>query len=492
MIVRLSLLVATGCLIADTSALAQSVAPVVVDAAQESQAPTRPAAASLRPDERRANNPVTVQFLGRPVELGVSYETSLEQRRDFDLDATRQRDRDVLDHELKLDARMRVNDSLMLFAQVVGLADRRKSRRDGSAQTTRAVERGQFWLLAERLGGHPLAVQAGRLPLIERRSWWWDDDLDAVRLLYTPGPWRVETGLARELAGVSSATRGVDPERKGVTRWFGQSTLRWAPRHALEAFWLMANDASGAPAPGTLFVDGREDANDARLRWIGARASGEVRWASNHRWTYRADAALLRGREARTAFDTTPDDLLSAGNTSTRRVRGHAWDVGTQWVLPGDLRPTFSLGVAQGSGGERSATQDHNFRQTGLQENKGRVAGVKRVRYYGALLDPELSNLRIVSAGAGVRLLQNSSIELLAHQYRQRQASTRLAGSRLSEDPLGVNPKIGHEVDLYVAVREWRNVELTLSLSSFRPGAAFATNRRQAAHAVELGVALNF
>ena len=482
---RLTLLAALCCCAG--AAIAQGAPPAVE--AQEA-APQGPA--SLRPDERRAEKPFTVELFGRPLAFGLSYETSAERRANFDLDATRQRDRDVFDHELKLDARLRASDTLSLFVQAVGLADRRKFKRDGSVATTQSWERGQTWLLAERLGGQPLSLQVGRVALIERRSWWWDDDLDALRLLYTPGHWRVETGLAREVAKVSSAARSIDPEAKGLTRWFGNASLRWAPRHTVEAFWLLANDRSGAPAPGSLFADGREDAADASLRWLGARASGEVRFASNHRWTYRADAALLRGRESRTAFSTTPAGLLSAGSTSTRRVRGNAFDLGTQWVLPGALRPTFSLGLANGSGGERSATLDRNFRQTGLQENKGRIAGVKRVRYYGPLLDPELSNLRIASAGFGLRFLENSSAELLLHRYRQRQASTTLAGSRLSQDPTGLNRDIGREIDLFIAMREWRHVELTLTLSRFRPGAAFAADRRDAAHSVELGAALNF
>jgi alginate production protein len=481
---RLALLLAACCA---GPALAQGTPPTAE--AQEA-APQGPA--SVRPDERRAEKPFTVELFGRPVELGLSYETSFERRRNFDLNATSQRDRDVLDHELKLDARLRASESLSLFVQAVGLADRRKFKSDGSVTTTHSWERGQAWLLAERIGGQPLSLQVGRVALIERRSWWWDDDLDALRLLYTPGNWRVETGLAREVARVSSAARGIDPAAKGLTRWFGNASLRWAPRHTVEAFWLLANDRSGAPAPGALFTEGREDEADGRLRWLGLRASGEQRFESKHRWTYRADAALLRGRESRTAFSSTPEGLLSAGSTSSRRVRGHAFDLGTQWVLPGDARPTFSLGLAKGSGGERSATQDRNFRQTGLQENKGRIAGVKRLRYYGALLDPELSNLRIASAGFGLRFLENSSAELLWHRYRQNQASTTLVGSRLSEDPAGLNRDIGREIDLFFAVREWRHVELTLLLSRFRPGTAFAADRRDTAHSIELGAALNF
>ena len=163
-----------------------------------------------------------------------------------------------------------------------------------------------------------------------------------------------------------------------------------------------------------------------------------------------------------------------------------------EWVLPGAARPTFSLGLANGSGGASDDTRDNNFRQTGLQENKGRVAGVKRLRFYGELLDPDLANLRIESAGFGLRFLANSSVELLWHRYRQHQASTRIAGSRLSQGPTGLSPDIGREIDLFIAMREWRHFELTLTVTRFMPGAAFAANRRDAANGVELGAALNF
>lgn len=452
--------------------------------------PSRPQA--RRPDERRPDQPTTVNLFGRPIELGLSYELAAERRHDFDLDATRQNDRIELEHELKLDARLRASDSVTLFAQVKGLADRRKDLRDGNVRNRRSLQREQAWALIEGVAGLPLSLQAGRIALIERRSWWWDDDVDALRLNLSTGNWRLETGLARELARVSSAARGIDPTEKGLTRWFGNGGYRWAPQHSLEAFWLVANDSSGAPAPGTLFAEDTEDPSDARLRWFGLRASGELRHESGHRFSYRADAASLRGRETRTRFTENTDGRLSAGSSTARRVRGHAWDLGAQWRLPGGTRPTFSIGLASGSGGADSDTVDGSFRQTGLQENKGRVAGVKRLRYYGELLDPELSNVRIGTLGFGLRFLSNSSAELLLHRYRQQVASTRLAGSRLSEDPGGTNRDIGREIDLFVAIRQWRHVELTLTLSRFRPGAAFAADRRDPAHSIELGVVFNF
>jgi alginate production protein len=474
-----------------TAAVPAPAAAPASAAAQEADG-AAPRALARRPDERRSDDPLTVNLFGRPTELGVSYEISAERRGNFDLNGGEQRDRDVLDHELKLDARMRLGERFTLFAQMVGLADQRKDRGDSSVQRTHALERGQMWLLADEVAGLPLAVQLGRVALIDRRSWWWDDDLDALRVIVDQRDWRLETGLAREVARVSSSASGIDPVSRGVTRWFGNGAWRWAERHSAEVFWLLANDSSGAPAPGRLFEPDTEDASDAHLRWLGLRTSGEVRFESKHRFLYRADLALLRGRETATPFDETDAGPLRAGTSSTRRVRASAWDIGAQWRLPGDARPTFSIGLANGSGGSADGTVDHNFRQTGLQENKGRVGGVKRWRYYGELLDPELSNLRIASVGFGLRMLNNSSAEVLLHRYRQRVASPVLAGARLSEDPQGTNRDIGQEVDLLFAMREWRHVELTLKLSRFKPGAAFAADKRDAAHAVELGATFTF
>jgi alginate production protein len=485
MISRLFLLLTFGCWI--ISAQAQTVAPVVTPASDGNTSSSPPA---YRPDERRPEKPYTVNLFDQPIELGMGYEVNQDWRRNFDLNSTSERGRNVLDHELKLNARMHSSDSVTFFAQLKALADRRKELRDGSVRNQQSLERGQTWMLMNNVAGLPLSVQIGRIALIERRSWWWDDDLDAVRLNFSAGKWRLETGLAQEMLRKSSAESSIDPKAKDVTRWFGNGSYRWAPRHSVEAFWLINNDSSGAPASGALFAPDTEDASDANLRWLGLRANGEARYASGHRLGYRADTAWLSGRETRTRFNETPNGQLSADTSIERNVSGHAWDIGAYWRLPDLL--TFSLGLANGSGGSSNDSADNNFRQTGLQENKSRVTGVKRLRYYGELLDPQLANLRIATIGVGMRFFDNSSVELLQHRYRQQVASTQLAGSRLSEDPEGTNRDIGREIDLFFAMREWRHAEVTLLFARFRPGAAFAANRRDFAHAIELGAAFNF
>lgn len=464
------------------------------------QTPTAETAANGSPaprdgqrfDDRRPEQPTTVQVFGQPVELGGSWEFSAEQRRNFDLDRSSARDRHVQEHEIKLEARTAPSPDSEVFVQAVGLIDK---GRTGTAEPVKekSLERGQTWVRFDRLGGTPFALQAGRVPLIDRRAWWWDDDLDAVRIVGQGQGWRLDTGLAQEVMRVSSKERGIAPGQRGVRRWFGQASWRPARRHAVELFWLNQRDTSSRPALGSVAVD--EDAldtSDLSARWVGLRASGEFRPDLGPRLAYWADVARLRGRESLTDYSELADGSFLAGATGSRTIRGHALDVGAVLAFPVPLRPSIGAAFARGSGGERSAALDANFRQTGLQENKARIGGVKRLRRYGELLQPELSNLEVRTLAAGIRLFDNSSLELIAHRYRQQVASSVLAGSRLSADPTGDSTDIGREIDLFLAVREWKHLELTLRWSRFVPGAAFAEGERDPAHGIEIGAALNF
>jgi alginate production protein len=447
-------------------------------------AQTAPAPEPSGRDERRPEQSLAVDLFGQPVALGGSWEYTDERRRNFDLDDTSARDRRAREHELKLEARTRFGANTHAFAQIVGLHETRRTQGSSGKQVTHSVERGQMWLQQDRIGGTPWSLQAGRVELLDRRAWWWDEDLDAVRARYDAGTWRLDSGIARELLRKSSANNGVLPAARGVTRFFGQATWPWAKRHALDAFWLVQNDGSSRPAAGAVFRDeDATDPSDLAARWVGLRASGEWRVEDGPRLAYWADTAFLSGREQVTAFDEQPDDSLVAAGTQRRRVRGNAFDIGATGSLALPLRPSLTVGYARGSSG---------FRQTGLQENKTRFGGVKRWQRYGELVQPELANLSVASLGAGVRVLENSSIELMAHRLRQVRASERLAGSRLSADPQGSSRNVGREVNLLIAVRESKRIEFTFKASHFKPGAAFAPAERQSARAVEFGVAVNF
>ena len=106
----------------------------------------------------------------------------------------------------------------------------------------------------------------------------------------------------------------------------------------------------------------------------------------------------------------------------------------------------------------------------GIQENEAGFGGVQRFAHYGVLLDPELSNLSIPTAGAGLSLLSSSSLDLVYHRYRLVEPAPFLRDARLEVALGGERRDLGHGVDLVLAIEEWERLEFELILSAFRAG----------------------
>jgi hypothetical protein len=173
-----------------------------------------------RVDDRRPSQPYRLWLGATPVDLTGSWEYSDEARRNFDLDTRRARNRRVREHEIKLEARAGLGPDLSAFVQAVALRETRTTQGTPGRQRTHEWQRGEMWLQWDRIGGKPWSLQVGRVPLLERRSLWWDDDLDALRVRYGAGAWRLDTGLGRPwracrrpIASPSSAVCGASGGR---------------------------------------------------------------------------------------------------------------------------------------------------------------------------------------------------------------------------------------------------------------------------------------
>jgi hypothetical protein len=461
----------------------------------ESEPAPRRAGAGLarRPDERRPDVGYRVELFGQTVRFGGEYEIAHQTRQNFDLDRDRARDRARLDQELQLEATFSPARDTTVFLQIEGVSEIDTWRESSDETSFGALRRGQTWVFVAEPGGLPLDLQVGRIGLIEARSWWWDQDIDAARIFLGDTSWLVETGIGERLMPVSTEERGIAAQAEALTRWFGRAAWMWRKRHNLEFFWLLARDHSGRPAAGRILHERRADESDADLDWFGMRAIGEERTDGGHRFGYWLDLARVHGTERLTDFSDVDSKRVIVDGHERQRVSGSAWDVGARWSLPGRARPTVWLGWASGSGdGNPDDGVDHAFRQTGLQANKGRFGGVKRIRYYGELFRPELSNLGIGSLGVSMRFLENSSVDLVLHDYRQRHASNRLPESRLDRNPTGNSRDLGRELDLFLAFRESDHLEFTTRLAAFRAGSAFATKSGEMAYDLELGMTINF
>jgi alginate production protein len=172
---------------------------------------------------------------------------------------------------------------------------------------------------------------------------------------------------------------------------------------------------------------------------------------------------------------------------SRQKLSGYAYDAGATYRLPDvALRPNVTLGVAFGSGDSNANdTTNHAFRQTGLQSNESRYAGVSKFKTYGEVLDPELSNLRIYTAGFGFQPARGITADVVFHRYRLHRlgVSEDIRNSPITaqlNQIAGLESKdVGKELDVVFGFRQLfgiRRLGLDLRMGVLFPGKAFLRN----------------
>lgn len=291
------------------------------------------------------------------------------------------------------------------------------------------------------------ALKAGRQEYKDEREWLYDEELDAIRLFYRSG----KLGWDLSISGDQLFERDLtdNDERKDIYNMF------------LTAEYLVDKDSKYVTY---LFVRNNHEEGE-RLRWLGFRAIGEIDQGSQ----YWLESAYLTGKSRISTFGRQ------------RKIEAYGFDLGGTLVSDSKLKPSISLGWAFGSGDNDSDSgRDRYFRQTGLQDNNGNLNSFTRFKYYGEVIEPELSNLSIFTAGIGFHPYTKTSINLVYHDYRQHEKSKKLRDSNLELEPLGVNRDIGKEVDLIVGFRGIEDLYLEFVYGRFRPGAAFGVGLEKA------------
>ncbi|MFT5051014.1 MAG: alginate production protein [Chlamydiales bacterium] len=274
-----------------------------------------------------------------------------------------------------------------------------------------------------------LDLQVGRQDFDEDREWLYDQILDAVRVHYTREFWQMELSASTTLADGS-------PRNEGTDNLLGYVSNRDEDRH-LAAYVLDRRDS--------------RTGRDYPIHF-GMRAIGE--WIPDH--------------------DIWFEGSVLQGYTDDTDLRGYGLDFGTTWSPDFLGRAYMNVGYAFGSGdATRGSGRDRNFRQTGLQDNTDKLGGVTSLKYYGELLDPELSNMGILTLGIGTRIGKRNSLDLLYHSYRQDEAASFLLDTDIDRRPTGLDPDLGWELDLVFGSRTHKMLDVEFVLAAFEPGAAF-------------------
>ena len=422
-----------------------------------------------REDKRRPLVPWSTQLAGRPLTVSGEYEVSLESQRQRGSGDDRNRHNpQFMKQSAEAEAFYSFGPSLSAFAQLRVATQRDLSNDTSATNSYRLAERGEMWLNSQHIGGSEFNLEVGRLHFEDDRRWWWDDDLDAIRLSFERPTFNMALALAREL-GRSSTERNSNGSNDHIGRLIGEITWDFWPNHDLTLFLMHHRDPSSP-----VLNDVRKEAFGANLNWIGARSMGAFRLGHASILGYWLDAAWLRGSERNVRDEDVTPARGDTGTSLQRKVRGSAVDVGINWALPLPQEPRFFGGYAIGSGGGSSrAGVDRTFRQSGIQANESGFGGVRRYPHYGLFLQPELSNLKITTVGAGISILKSSSLDIVYHRYAQASAAPSLRGAKLETTPSGASREVGAEFDLVMAIEEWKKLELELGAAAFRAGRAF-------------------
>jgi len=291
--------------------------------------------------------------------------------------------------------------------------------------------------------GGRASLIVGRQKFTEERRWYYDNkNLDAARLVFDSYPFSVEASISRDLFDESLHLRDQNLVNQMVHGRY--EVLR---NLALEAYFIRRIDQTNLHDSPVI----------SALRGIGDIGRHFSFWLD-----------LAREGGTRGRVDTT------TGTIQIRHIRAWALDTAVTFRPRILLDPTFTAGYAIGSGDEPAHTgADGTFRQSGLQRNRDSLHGVVSFRYYGEVINPELSNLRILTLGEGIRPSRVLSIDVVFHDYRQDVPARRLENTDIDARPSGLSPHIGHEVDLIVGYEPRKELELRLTAGRFFPGSAF-------------------
>ncbi|MDH5426900.1 MAG: alginate export family protein [Nitrospirota bacterium] len=395
----------------------------------------------------------------------------------FNLTKLREQDRFRWTPELNLNFILTFPKGFYLFTEL-GIQDELTFQEHVKPLNQLDVQIKEFFLQAPLPLSHPSAIRLGRQQFFEPRRWYLNDELDGFRFFYDPAPWHFSGSISTPILDQENRYRYFD----NIFQHHQQLDLLFESTYGLGS--VKQKTFLGS------YVLLRRDSSplDDNPIWFGLRSYGRPKLkfdvSGSELWK-----ALFKPR-----LNYWIDFSLVRGTQRNQSIRGHAIDVGTTYIARKLLfEPYLTFGFAYGSGDTNPSNgSDTNFRQTGFQSNTGKFGGVVNFDYYGVLLDPELSNLHIYTAGFGFRPFPRTSVDFVYHYYRQNRHSEDLRDLDIRADPTGINKDLGKEFDVIVGFLAIQNMRFRLRTGYFIPGKAFDREENDPAFEGRLDLQFSF
>jgi alginate production protein len=301
----------------------------------------------------------------------------------------------------------------------------------------------QLWVKYKPFGWLDLTL--GRRNFEDDRHWLYDTSLDVVVARFRQGDFNAEFSYGRKDAKNLDVLKPVTETR--TDNYMAYLEYRGIEDVKIAGYSIKRDDRQGREGKPVL---------------IGLRAYG----MPTDRLNFWGELAILRGKDE-----------------SKHQFSAHAIDAGATYRFPDlPLHPGITLGYASATGDANpNDNKNTEFRQTGLHSNELKLVGVSKFKYYGEALDPDLSNLQILTVGLGFRPATTIYVDLIYHKYRTKEYAEEnrnwALSAKMNQDPTQPPSKdVGQAFDVVVGFRNLfgvRRLGLDVRAGWFFPGKAF-------------------
>ena len=291
----------------------------------------------------------------------------------------------------------------------------------------------ELYLQSYGLFDNRLNYLIGRKQLLDKRSWWIDKPMDVVGIFNLHDLYRYEIYAGGRLnnSTLFSDDTSLETNLKHTKFIMAHFDDEWHYLNHLSLFGLKEK---------TDLLSNKKD-----MHWLGVRLFG--------------DRYINRQDRIRYWIDTG----INNGEYNNQSKKGFAYDIGA--IYKKDANYSFGLSYAYGS---------EEYKQPIFADNKSNfLQNDIKFRYYGEFLDPELTNISILSIYATYKPSIEKTYILSLHNYRQNSFSNVLHTTSYIIPTNNIQKNIGQEVDLLYQYQLSLRYKYKITFSYFKGGSAF-------------------